>query len=369
MAVAAEPLVPVPETVGDSVQLRSWPQAGKWITVLSNTTFDRAVCATFAVDRKVGFGLRAKDNLNDSLSLAVGGPMEEILSSHSIGVWIDGFLLGDFPVTRRVQSPTGNAIHATVPTSKVSALLDLFGSGQWVTFSTGTKTYSAQLEGSDTALKALRECTHELTLLNSLDATVDLSQVERRNWIAMCERGGSIVGNARMIADALCLDIWERRAAIPQFSELSANLKAVIDARVRSPASNDSSFQLASARILSIIDMLEPSAVSSQIKQTLTPTSAQSGDIMAHVRECWTKDSGAVGLDKMSVVLNVVTDATGTTRSASVADEDRGKLSDPVFQAFAARAVRAVMDVRCATLPLPKQMQGRSSEITFRFRP
>jgi hypothetical protein len=172
-----------------------------------------------------------------------------------------------------------------------------------------------------------------------------------------------------MIADALCLDIWERRAAIPQFSELSANLKAVIDARVRSPASNDSSFQLASARILSIIDMLEPSAVSSQIKQTLTPTSAQSGDIMAHVRECWTKDSGAVGLDKMSVVLNVVTDATGTTRSASVADEDRGKLSDPVFQAFAARAVRAVMDVRCATLPLPKQMQGRSSEITFRFRP
>ena len=68
-------------------------------------------------------------------------------------------------------------------------------------------------------------------------------------------------------------------------------------------------------------------------------------------------------------VAYTVTDATGTARVASVADEDRGKLSDPVFQAFAERAVRAVEDVRCATLPLPKQMLGRINNLTFRFRP
>jgi hypothetical protein len=98
-------------------------------------------------------------------------------------------------------------------------------------------------------------------------------------------------------------------------------------------------------------------------------SAAQRGAIGAHVQECWTKDSGAQGLDKMSVMLSVVTDGTGTARIATVADEDRGKLSDPVFQAFAERAVRAVQDPRCATLPLPSQMLGRINNLKFRFRP
>jgi len=98
-------------------------------------------------------------------------------------------------------------------------------------------------------------------------------------------------------------------------------------------------------------------------------SAAQRGEIGAHVRECWTKDSGAQDLDKMSVVLTVVTDQTGTARVANVAGEDTGKLSDPVFQAFAERAVRAVMDPRCANLPLPHQMLGRINNLTFRFRP
>ena len=98
-------------------------------------------------------------------------------------------------------------------------------------------------------------------------------------------------------------------------------------------------------------------------------SAAQRGEIGAHVRECWTKDSGAVGLDKMSVMLNVVTDASGTARVATVGDEDKAKLSDPVFQAFAERAVRAVMDVRCANLPLPRQMLGRVNDLKFRFSP
>jgi outer membrane biosynthesis protein TonB len=98
-------------------------------------------------------------------------------------------------------------------------------------------------------------------------------------------------------------------------------------------------------------------------------SAAQRGEIGAHVRECWTKDSGAMNIDKLSVALHVVTDATGTVRVANIADEDRGKLSDPVFQSFAERAIRAVEDVRCATLPLPKQMLGRINNLDFRFRP
>jgi outer membrane biosynthesis protein TonB len=98
-------------------------------------------------------------------------------------------------------------------------------------------------------------------------------------------------------------------------------------------------------------------------------SAAERGEIGAHVRECWTKDAGAEGLDKLSVVLTVVTDQTGTVRMANVAEEDRARLSDPLFQAFAERAVRAVEDVRCATLPLPKQMLGRINSLTFRFRP
>lgn len=96
---------------------------------------------------------------------------------------------------------------------------------------------------------------------------------------------------------------------------------------------------------------------------------ATRGAIGDHVRECWTKDAGALDLDRMSVVLTVTTDVTGTVRLADIAAEDRGRLSDPVFRAFAERARRAVLDVQCATLPLPPAMMGRSETLTFRFRP
>jgi hypothetical protein len=174
-AIAAEPTTPGPEMVGSPVQTRSWPQAGKWMTSLVSTTYDGTVCTTLAIDQNDGFGLRAKDDPADSLSLKVRGPEDKILSSHSIKIWIDGFLLGEFPVTRRVQSPSGKAIQASVPRSAAPALLDLFVTGQWIAFSTGPKTYTASLDGSDAALKAFLACTHEVTDLNTLNATVDPS--------------------------------------------------------------------------------------------------------------------------------------------------------------------------------------------------
>jgi hypothetical protein len=105
----------------------------------------------------------------------------------------------------------------------------------------------------------------------------------------------------------------------------------------------------------------------SNITDKLSAT--QRGAIGDLVRECWTKDAGALDLEKMEVMLTVTTDATGVARQAVVADQDRGRLSDPRFRAFAERAVRAVLSARCSALPIPKEKLGNINELTFRFRP
>lgn len=100
-------------------------------------------------------------------------------------------------------------------------------------------------------------------------------------------------------------------------------------------------------------------------------TGEQKGAIGDKVRECWTKDEGALALDKMSVVMTVTVDATGLVRMADVADVDKNKLADPRFRAFAERARRANLDSRCANLSneLPKSELGHVARLTFRFRP
>lgn len=95
----------------------------------------------------------------------------------------------------------------------------------------------------------------------------------------------------------------------------------------------------------------------------------QRGAIGDHVRACWTYDPGALNVDKLQVLLTVTTDAAGVVRLAVVADPDVPKLSDPVFRAFAERARRAVLDPRCADLPLPQKLLGKTNVLTFRFSP
>jgi hypothetical protein len=102
---------------------------------------------------------------------------------------------------------------------------------------------------------------------------------------------------------------------------------------------------------------------------TATLSAAQRGAIGEHVRECWTKDGGALDVDKQKVLLTVETDPTGIARKAVVAGDDVARMSDPRFRAFAERAIRAVMDVRCANLPLPGNMIGKPNVLTFRFSP
>ncbi len=102
---------------------------------------------------------------------------------------------------------------------------------------------------------------------------------------------------------------------------------------------------------------------------TAALTADQRGAIGDRVRECWTKDAGALDIDKQRVLLTVTTDATGTARIVEIAAEDQGKMGDPRFRAFAERARRAVLDPRCANLPLPRTLLGRNAVLTFRFTP
>ena len=99
-------------------------------------------------------------------------------------------------------------------------------------------------------------------------------------------------------------------------------------------------------------------------------TLAQLGAIGDYVRRCWSTDPGMLDLDKMQVLLTVVTDGSGVVRQAMVADEDKGRVaSDMRLRVFSERAIRAVLDPNCVNLPLPPAMLGESRTFSFRYRP
>lgn len=87
------------------------------------------------------------------------------------------------------------------------------------------------------------------------------------------------------------------------------------------------------------------------------------------IRECWTGDRGALDYDKQMVRLIVTTDGTGTVRDAKVDPADGSRTGGGVARAFAERAVRAVMNAQCATLPLPRGMLGQNHTFRITFRP
>jgi hypothetical protein len=88
-----------------------------------------------------------------------------------------------------------------------------------------------------------------------------------------------------------------------------------------------------------------------------------------HVRPCWDIDGEAENVDQLSVLLQVTTDTQGIVRNAVVAPADQDKMTDPIFAAFANRAIDAVMNAQCATLPLPSYMLGQIQTFTFHFSP
>ncbi len=106
---------------------------------------------------------------------------------------------------------------------------------------------------------------------------------------------------------------------------------------------------------------------------TSTSNNALSGPdraaIGAHVRPCWGIDTQAEGLSSFSVKLTVQTDASGTVRIANVASDNTGDMSNPIYNAYSQRAIAAVLNPLCATLPLPSNLLGSNQTFSFIFTP
>ena len=102
-------------------------------------------------------------------------------------------------------------------------------------------------------------------------------------------------------------------------------------------------------------------------ESTLPLSPAQRVFIADHVRACW--DGRAVPGAGDGVVLVVRIDQAGVARAAWVDAFDRDQLANPGFAALAAGAVRAVLDPRCARLPLPAAAAGQAHTLSFRFIP
>jgi hypothetical protein len=113
----------------------------------------------------------------------------------------------------------------------------------------------------------------------------------------------------------------------------------------------------------------KPNSGGNPLGDTAALTANQRGAIGDHVRECWTKDAGALDIDKQKVLLTVTTDPSGIARDAVVVGDDANRMGDPRFRAFAERAIRAIRDPRCANLPLPNSMLGQIRVFTFQFSP
>ena len=78
------------------------------------------------------------------------------------------------------------------------------------------------------------------------------------------------------------------------------------------------------------------------------------------IRECWVSSPAPPDAKPGSVRLRITTDAGGTVRAA----RPIGPAS-----ALAEPATRAVLDPRCATLPLPPALLGQSHAFNITFRP
>jgi hypothetical protein len=98
-------------------------------------------------------------------------------------------------------------------------------------------------------------------------------------------------------------------------------------------------------------------------------SAVQRGAIGDKVRDCWTRDAGALHAETFQVHLIVTTDAAGVARQAVIAPGDPAAPLGSPLHAFAERAVRAVLAAQCSALPLPGAMLGQIHQFDFIFKP
>jgi hypothetical protein len=89
--------------------------------------------------------------------------------------------------------------------------------------------------------------------------------------------------------------------------------------------------------------------------------------IADQITECWSVDSGMLGLDQIVVELRVQLDAQGNVRN--VGPGDRGVPSDQRARAVYESARRALLSPQCNPLKVPADKYRTVMESTFRFNP
>jgi hypothetical protein len=85
------------------------------------------------------------------------------------------------------------------------------------------------------------------------------------------------------------------------------------------------------------------------------------------IGECWSVDSGMLGLSEIVVELRVQLDGQGNVRN--VVPGDRGVPSDPRARSVYESARRALLSPRCNPLKVPSDKVQTVMASTFRFNP
>jgi hypothetical protein len=110
------------------------------------------------------------------------------------------------------------------------------------------------------------------------------------------------------------------------------------------------------------------SAPAVSVPTLISPLDAEFQTVASpQVAACWGIDAGAPGVASFEFNLDVVVDATGTIREAHVSQTDQSELQDPIFAAYANRAIDAVLAPQCSKLQLPADMLGQAHVFSLNF--
>ena len=101
---------------------------------------------------------------------------------------------------------------------------------------------------------------------------------------------------------------------------------------------------------------------------TATDTDAIIAAIRRQVMPCWNPQTGVAFAENLVVRIHVRVDADGTVRSAEILNA-QGLVRDPVLEAAADRARRALLNPKCNPLTLPTGRYEVWHDLILNFRP
>ena len=103
-------------------------------------------------------------------------------------------------------------------------------------------------------------------------------------------------------------------------------------------------------------------------KESLPVTASEIDAVRRQIERCWNLPAGAKDAGDLVVSIRVEMNPDGTPRTAAVDGSSRGQ-GNPLFQATADSARRAVLNPRCHPFKLPPDKYDRWRTMTLIFNP